>query len=159
MTVDPAAAYEFLQGYKQLLLRLSGQVEDNRHNSMLGQLHMGREVLVATPGGPGSVLAELSDDGTRIPENVASAIQSLQVEYWVYLRDTKHQSIFVHPESTAAYGVLGLTDPIRTSHHAGYWYCCPYRDSTIPGALRLRWAAVRFRISGQRLSQELHCRV
>jgi len=113
MTVEPEAAYEFLQGYKQLLLRLSGRDEDNRRHEMLGQLHMGREVLVAAPGGPGSVLTELSDNGARIPENVASAIQSLQVEHWVYLRDTKRHSIFVHPECTAAYGVLGLTDPIR----------------------------------------------
>ena len=35
------------------------------------------------------------------------------MENWVFLRDTKVHSLFVHPSEHRAYGVLGLNDRIR----------------------------------------------
>ena len=49
----------------------------------------------------------------EISAAVIEAIEDLQIEQWIYLRDTKHHSIFIHPEGHSAFGVLGLTDPIR----------------------------------------------
>ena len=46
------------------------------------------------------------------PEVVAS-LRSLEVENWVFLRDTKLHSLFVHPSEHRAYGVLGLNDRLR----------------------------------------------
>ena len=40
-------------------------------------------------------------------------MRTLQVNNWVFLRDTKAYSIFVHPTGDSALGVLGLTDPVR----------------------------------------------
>jgi hypothetical protein len=48
-----------------------------------------------------------------ISSAVIQAIEGLQIERWIYLRDMKHQSIFIHPKGHSAFGVVGLTDPIR----------------------------------------------
>jgi len=48
-----------------------------------------------------------------ISSAVIQAIEGLQIERWIYLRDTKHHLIFIHPKGHSAFGVVGLTDPIR----------------------------------------------
>lgn len=113
MTVDPQAAYEFIQRYKRLLFHLSERSDGKQPEDGLNRLADGREFLVTNPGEAYAKLDELSEPDSEIQSEVVAAIRSLEVEHWVYLRDTKRYSIFVHPENTAAYGVVGLTDPVR----------------------------------------------
>jgi len=49
---------------------------------------------------------------TILPE-VISAVRSLEVKKWVYLKDTRSYSVFIDPSTKVAYGVLGLTERIR----------------------------------------------
>jgi hypothetical protein len=37
----------------------------------------------------------------------------MQLKKWIFLRDTKHHSLFLDPDGQAAYGVLGLTQRVR----------------------------------------------
>ena len=46
-------------------------------------------------------------------ETVVAAAASLQVNSWVYLRDTRRYSLFLEPAGIVAYGALGITEPIK----------------------------------------------
>jgi len=48
-----------------------------------------------------------------VDETVVAAAASLQVESWVYLRDTRRYSIFMAQAGTHAYGAVGITDSIK----------------------------------------------
>ncbi|MGX2042228.1 hypothetical protein ACWJKU_19175 [Methylocaldum sp. MU1018] len=58
-------------------------------------------------------LAVLKATSVSVPDEVVSAIRSLEFEKWIYIKDTRAYSIFIHPTGKAAYGVLGLTDRVR----------------------------------------------
>lgn len=60
-----------------------------------------------------SALSELNSQSIAIPPEVISAIRSLEVKKWVYLRDTKSHSVFIDPSGKAAFGALGLTQRIQ----------------------------------------------
>jgi len=51
-------------------------------------------------------------DGKTIPI-LDDAIQSLNVSYWVYLKDTTKYSLFIDADGDYACAVQGLTDPIK----------------------------------------------
>jgi hypothetical protein len=40
-------------------------------------------------------------------------MRTLEVGKWIYLRDLRHHTILLHPDGVIAFGVVGLTQPIR----------------------------------------------
>ena len=44
---------------------------------------------------------------------VFEAIRNIEVTDWVYLKDTTRYSLFIRADQSAAFAVLGLTEPIR----------------------------------------------
>ena len=51
--------------------------------------------------------------GVVVDKDVVSAIRTLEVGKWVYLRDLSRHSILLHPDGIFARGVVGLTQPLR----------------------------------------------
>lgn len=56
-----------------------------------------------------------------MPASVISAIRTLYLEKWVYLRDLNAYSIFLHPDRVVGFGVVGLTQPIREITQGPGW--------------------------------------
>jgi hypothetical protein len=113
MVLEPHLAAQFIQGYKTLLLEIDAQVSGNGARRILERLVAAREQLCKDRS-----LLKKGLDGVKakdldISSAVIQAVEDLQIEQWIYLRDTKHHSIFIHPKGHSAFGVVGLTDPIR----------------------------------------------
>jgi len=113
MVLDPHSAAQFIQGYKTLLLEIDAQVSGNGASGVLEKLVAAREQLRKDPSLLKKGLDRMKAKNVDISSAVIQAVEGLQIERWIYLRDLKHQSIFIHPKGHSAFGVVGLTDPIR----------------------------------------------
>ncbi len=113
MILEPHAAAQFIQGYKTLLLEIDAEVSENRARRVLEKLVAAREQLCKDRSLLKKGLDRVKARAFDISPAVIQAIEDLEIEHWVYLRDTKRHSIFIHPKGRCAFGVLGLTDPIR----------------------------------------------
>ncbi len=113
MILEPHAAAQFIQGYKTLLLEIDAQVSGNRARRVLEKLVAAREQLCQDRSLLKKGLDRVKAKDLEISPAVIQAVEDLEIEHWVYLRDTKRHSIFIHPKGHSAFGVLGLTDPIR----------------------------------------------
>ena len=112
VVLDPRDAGEFIAGYKEVLFRVQG-VEERDDERTLETLVAGRRRATENPLVLERAISEL--EATKQPPNgeVLAAIRSLIVADWVYVRDLKNYSVFVHASGDFALGVLGLTQPVR----------------------------------------------
>jgi len=113
MILDLRSASAFIAGYKRLLLEIDGPRRETRARHLLHALVSARRRLSKDPALVDEALASLSAKSSVIDSEVICAIRTLKVEHWVYLRDTKLYSIFVHSSAHSAFAVIGLTDRIR----------------------------------------------
>ena len=113
MLLEPHAAAQFIQGYKALLLEIDAQVSGNSTRRVLEKLVAAREQLCKDRSLLKKGLHRVKAKDLDISSAVVQAVEDLQIEQWIYLRDTKRHSIFIHPKGHSAFGVVGLTDPIR----------------------------------------------
>ena len=112
LLLDPAEASDFIAGYKRVLLHVAGgDPADGR--DLLETLVDARRQLTEKPNFLNETLSMMRSSVPRIDEAVLMAVRSLQVDNWVYLRDTKNYSIFVASSAESAFGVFGLTERIR----------------------------------------------
>jgi hypothetical protein len=111
--LDPVAANAFIAGYKALLLQIAGHRSAREGRGVLSVLASARRQLSETPTLLDDALAQMTKRSERVDDQVVRAVRTLQVENWVFLRDTTAYSIFVHPTGESVLGVLGLTDPVR----------------------------------------------
>ena len=146
MVLDPYSAAQFIQGYKTLLLEIDAQVSRNGARRVLEKLVAAREQLCKDRSLLKEALDRVKVKNLDISSAVIRAVEDLQIEQWIYLRDTKHHSIFIHPKGHSAFGVVGLTDPIRDivgssgvvmetglARYCGHFVC----DGLISGAILL----------------------
>jgi len=146
MILDPHSAAQFIQGYKTLLLEIDAEVSGNGAPGALEKLVAAREQLRKDPSLLKKGLDRMKAKNLDISSAVIQAVEDIQIEQWIYLRDMKHQSIFIHPKGHSAFGVVGLTDPIRDiagcsgvvmetglARYCGRFVC----DGLISGAIRL----------------------
>jgi hypothetical protein len=113
MILDPHSAAQFIQGYKTLLLEIDAQVSGNGARGVVEKLVAAREQLRKDRSLLKKGLDRMTAKNLDISSAVIQAVEDLQIERWIYLRDTRHHSIFIHPKGHSAFGVVGLTDPIR----------------------------------------------
>ena len=113
MVLEPHAAAQFIQGYKTLLLEIDAQVSGNRARRVLEKLVTAREQLCKDRSLLKKGLDRAKAKDLDVSSTVIEAIEALKIGQWVYLRNTKRHSIFIHPKGHSAFGVVGLTDPIR----------------------------------------------
>jgi hypothetical protein len=113
MYLDPADAQRFIQSYKLLMLEVLGAREDRITSSVVPLLAKARAKLVGKPALLRQSIAKLEAQRVRLDREVVTALEGLQVQQWVYLRDTKLHSIMIDSSADRAFGVLGLTERIR----------------------------------------------
>jgi hypothetical protein len=113
VTLEPAAASAFIAGYKGVLLEIAGRGRAAKSRNVLPVLASARRRLTEKPGLLDEALAKMKGRSEGLDEGIIRALRTLRVNDWVFLRDTKAYSIFVHPSEESAFGVLGLTEPVR----------------------------------------------
>ncbi len=114
MHLDPTTAQIFIDGYKHVLSMIHSLEGLKRSGSPNDRLVAARQRLAREPFLLDQALETLEDRrGIEVDEDVVSAIRTLDLGRWIYLRDLKHHSIFLHPDGVVGFGVVGLTQPIR----------------------------------------------
>ena len=113
MTLEPTVANAFIAGYKRLLLEIGLRGRASKTRNILSVMAAARRQLTETPGLLDEALVKLRARSEGVDEEIVRAVRTLRVNDWVFLRDTKAYSIFVHPSEETAFGVLGLTQPVR----------------------------------------------
>jgi hypothetical protein len=113
MIIDPLSASKFIAVYKALLLEIDRTGPDGRKSNLIKRLVTARSRLSSDPSLIEHALAALKSKSAAVDPEMVRSLRSLEVENWVFLRDTKVHSLFVHPSEHRAYGVLGLNDRIR----------------------------------------------
>jgi len=109
MVIDPKAANQFIEGYKSFLL-YAGKIErEGSGSELLNQLAEGRDAFLEDP----SLLEGFREQKEETESWVFEAIENIEVTNWIYLRDTTRYSLFIRGDQSAAFAVLGLTEPIR----------------------------------------------
>jgi hypothetical protein len=113
VTLEPTVANAFIAGYKRLLLEIGLRGRAPKSGNVLSVLAAARRQLTETPGLLDKALVKLRARSEEVDEEIVRAVRTLRVNDWVFLRDTNAYSIFVHPSEETAFGVLGLTQPVR----------------------------------------------
>jgi hypothetical protein len=113
MIIDPLPAAKFIAVYKALLLEIDGAGHHGRRSNLIKRLVAARSRLLSDPSLIDRALAALKSKSMTVDPEVVGALRSLEVANWIFLRDTRIHSLFVHPSEHRAYGVLGLNDRIR----------------------------------------------
>jgi hypothetical protein len=113
MVLDSQAASAFIVGYTKLMVEIYGSKRDGKRPKLLEVLAAARARLIAERSLIEPALASLAARNDEVLPSVVSAVRTLEVKHWIFLKDTRAHSVFVDPSGQAAYGVLGLTDRIR----------------------------------------------
>ena len=111
MILDERSAAVFINGYRQLLLEICGPT--GADFKLLERLVEGRRKLKSDGSLLDGALSRIRSQAQSVDEAVVAAAASLQVNSWVYLRDTRRYSVFLDPAGEVAYGTLGITEPIK----------------------------------------------
>lgn len=106
-------ASSFIQGYSQVMVTIHGHAPPRPREKLLEVMADARSRFVADRSLLAGALRELEAKSILVPPEVVAAIQSMQLKQWIYLRDTSIHSVFIDPSGRSAYGVLGLTEPIK----------------------------------------------
>ena len=114
MQLDPTTAQTFIEGYEQILQMCYALYGMKGHRTPVERLIAARMPLFQETELLDEAVAALARrKGVVVDREVIAAIRTLEVGKWVYLRDLTHHSILLHPDGYVAYGVVGLTQPLR----------------------------------------------
>jgi len=112
MLLPREQALRFIDGYKAVLLRILEDTNTPTTGSINDDLASARTLVKTDRGLLEAALSELEAEGKSVEPTVASAIRSLRVEQWVYLRHTKTFAVFLDKRIENAYAVRALTTPL-----------------------------------------------
>lgn len=113
MLIEPQAAQTFCEHYTAIMAEIHVLFKGENGIGVHMMIAKSRKIAVSNPAILDTALQNLESTDYPIHPDVIRAVKSLQLNNWVYLRDTRAYSVFINPEATAAYAVLGLTDRIR----------------------------------------------
>ena len=114
MQLDPTIAQTFSEDYRQILLMVYALQGLKGHRTTEDRMIAARRCLFREAELLDEAVAALERGrGVFVDEDVVSAIRTLEVGTWIYLRDLRHHTILLHPDGVIAFGVVGLTHPIR----------------------------------------------
>lgn len=110
MTINPSAAQLFIDGYKRVLLELSGCTSSQpKGQELYSKLVEARAKLYRSP----KLLDPIATQVSLHDPSIVSALRQMSLRRWLYLRDTAHYSVFLDSENEYAYAVVGLTQRLR----------------------------------------------
>lgn len=113
MIVTEHEAADFIDGYIVVMLEILGSTQEESEMTLVELLARGRSKYVSDRASLDDALGRLEARSVLVAPDVESAIRSLEVKRWFYLKDTATYSVFVDPSADIAYAVLGLTQRIR----------------------------------------------
>lgn len=113
MVVNPDAAAHFIEEYKRFLGEVERLTDSAQDAPLLDRLTIARNAAGEDQGLRERALASLEDCGRALASDVLASVKSLRFERWIFLKDTRAYSVFVQLDGAQAYGVLGLTQPVR----------------------------------------------
>jgi hypothetical protein len=108
MVIPREAALRFIQHYQDFLSSIADP-EEIRGKSVIQALVLARRRYAADP----ALLAQWHAKNPQRDHEIVDAIKKMQIGRWVYLKDTRHYSVFLREDTEAAYAVLGLTNRLR----------------------------------------------
>ena len=109
MVIDQPTAQRFIGAYMHFLMDLVRPKETKGLNVMQ-VLNKGRARFVADR----TLLDRYRPKHPQADAEMLDAIAQSQFGRWVHLKDTRGYSVLLDDAATRAYGVLGLTQPLRT---------------------------------------------
>lgn len=114
MHLDPTSAQTFIEGYQHILSAIHSLQGLKRAGTPHDRMIEARARLDRESELLDEALEMLADRrGIQVDDKVVSAVRTLNLDRWVYLRDLRHHTIILHPDGVVGYGVVGLTQPIR----------------------------------------------
>jgi len=112
MVVKPDFANRFIEQYKNFLLFVyHDEMGEDSNRGLLEKLSKARDFYAENRNAIDDYMNKEKDE---LDIEMIEAIKSVRVSTWVYLRDTTRYSIFVSPDISQSFAVVGLTDPIKT---------------------------------------------
>jgi hypothetical protein len=106
-------ALRFINGYKPMLLRVLKNTGTPQTGDINTDLAAARALGVGNPVLFEAALSDLAASGAPVEPAVVSAIRSLQVGLWLYVRQGKTYAVFLDKEAQNAYAVRALTTPLN----------------------------------------------
>ena len=116
--IDPSLARHFIHHYQNLLVQVAKDTDlVNQPEAQQGAVYLlqaARNAVADAPELIDAAQTALQQQGRPAPPEIMQAVATLRVDRWVYLRDTTSYSVLLGvDDQTAAYGVKGLTTPLK----------------------------------------------
>jgi hypothetical protein len=89
MQIPALSASKFIAVYKALLLEIDRTAHDERKSDLIKRLVAARSRLSSDPSLIEQALAALKSKSLAVDPEVVASLRSLEVESWVFPRDTK----------------------------------------------------------------------
>lgn len=158
MIIDPLSASKFIAVYKALLLEIDRTAHDERKSDLIKRLVAARSRLSSDPSLIEQALAALKSKSLAVDPEVVASLRSLEVENWVFLRDTKTPLVIRSPVGASGIRCLGAQ-----RSNPGYRRGCRCGHGNWLGSIRwpvrLRWARIAYYLAWKKLSKQLQSRV
>jgi hypothetical protein len=113
MLLQREQALRFINGYKPALLRVLENTNTAVTGSINDDLATARALIIEDRNLLEIALNDLSSEGAPVDPEVVSAIRSLKVGIWLYVKHTKTFAVFMDKEAKEAYAVRALTTPLN----------------------------------------------
>jgi hypothetical protein len=113
MLLPREQALRFINGYKPALLRVLKNAGTTSTGSINDDLAAARTLIVEDRNLLEVALTDLANEGAPVDPEVASAMRSIKVGIWLYLKHTKTFAVFLDKEAREAYAVRALTTPLN----------------------------------------------
>jgi hypothetical protein len=113
MLLPREQALRFINGYKPMLLRVLQNTGTAETGNINNDLTAARTLGVKHSTLFETALADLAAEGNPVEPAVASAIRSLKVGLWLYLKHGKTYAVFLDQDAKNAYAVRALTTPLN----------------------------------------------
>jgi hypothetical protein len=112
MLLPREQALRFINGYKPTLLRVLKNTNTASTGPINEDLAAARTLIVEDRNLLEVALNDLASEGAPVDPEVASAMRSIKVGIWLYLKHTKTFAVFLDKEAKEAYAVRALTTPL-----------------------------------------------
>lgn len=113
MVLAEHEALEFIHGYTLVMGEIFGPLPAKSKKNLLKVLATARTKYLENRSLLDDAVLALEKKAKFVSVDVVSAIRSLEVKQWIYLKDTRSHSVFIDPSGEVAYGVHGLTERVR----------------------------------------------
>ena len=108
MHIEDGTARRFISVYQDFLLSLADP-ETRANKNVLAVLSTARERYAADR----SLFATWRARNGGRDADMLDAIERIEIGRWIYLKDTRSYSVFMHEDGQRAYAVQGLTERLR----------------------------------------------